>query len=321
MREDKKRLRLEYGRKLKSFIQETPAPVLREKQRALIQNLFLFLYSPAGRLAGRPLIIGAYQPLSGEPSPRGFLEPKPAAGEAPEAPAPWEASWEAFSRERPKSPPLRFAFPAIKGGGLAFYFPLKAAPFKARAGGPADAPRAQKSRGSKGSLPKKTKRAGGGEAPAYKKSRLSFLEPDPAKSEKAPLDSIDVFLLPGRAFDRRGARLGRGGGFYDKALAGRRGLRVGLAWDIQMRGGDSSGGLPLSQSPQGNLPVESHDALMDAIVTESFVLLPRLFGRKASNAGGGAAIAASPRFRGMGLAAWAAAAQTGLQGKGLPLVF
>ena len=37
-----------------------------------------------------------------------------------------------------------------------------------------------------------------------------------------PVHEIDVFLTPGLAFDETGGRLGQGGGFYDKVLAGRR---------------------------------------------------------------------------------------------------
>lgn len=48
--------------------------------------------------------------------------------------------------------------------------------------------------------------------------KFSILEP-PADSPAAPIPNIDVFLCPGRGFDPTGARLGRGGGYYDRALA------------------------------------------------------------------------------------------------------
>jgi prolyl-tRNA editing enzyme YbaK/EbsC (Cys-tRNA(Pro) deacylase) len=44
-----------------------------------------------------------------------------------------------------------------------------------------------------------------------------FLEPS-EDSETVPFDTVDVVLVPGRAFDRHGARLGRGGGYYDRLL-------------------------------------------------------------------------------------------------------
>ena len=49
-------------------------------------------------------------------------------------------------------------------------------------------------------------------------------------------DEGDVFVLvPGIAFDPRGVRLGRGGGWYDRALARHpHGVRVGLAYALQI---------------------------------------------------------------------------------------
>lgn len=69
---------------------------------------------------------------------------------------------------------------------------------------------------------------------------------------RAPLNRLDLILVPGVAFDLHGRRLGRGKGFYDQLLAAVRGTRCGVAFDEQI-------------VPQ--LPVEPHDVALDCIVT------------------------------------------------------
>jgi 5-formyltetrahydrofolate cyclo-ligase len=72
---------------------------------------------------------------------------------------------------------------------------------------------------------------------------------------------LDVVFLPLVAFDRYGRRLGRGGGFYDRAFAARPGrprpLLVGLAHELQ-------------EVPQ--LPRRDHDVHLDIIVTPNEVI-------------------------------------------------
>ena len=80
-------------------------------------------------------------------------------------------------------------------------------------------------------------------------------EPLPEKHGAVELETIEGFCVPGRAFDSRGTRLGRGGGHYDRALGqrSRRSWVVGLFFGIQ-------------EMP--NLPREEHDALLTQVVTE-----------------------------------------------------
>ena len=95
---------------------------------------------------------------------------------------------------------------------------------------------------------------------SWKKGAFSIPEPDPNSSRKVPPEEIEVFLVPGRAFDRRGGRLGRGLACYDKYLAQTEACKVGVAWSFQVHAED--------------LPLEEHDILMDFIVTDQFVLRP-----------------------------------------------
>ena len=70
--------------------------------------------------------------------------------------------------------------------------------------------------------------------------------------------SPDVFIVPMLAFDRRGYRLGYGGGYYDATLSyymkEKEVTSVGLAY--------------AKQACLFNLPVEEHDVRMDWIITE-----------------------------------------------------
>jgi 5-formyltetrahydrofolate cyclo-ligase len=93
-------------------------------------------------------------------------------------------------------------------------------------------------------------------AQPLRRSSLGVLEPScAAASAGAPERLRSIVLVPGRAFDRGGGRLGRGGGFYDRALdelAGF-GLVVGVAYAVQL----------LASVPVG--PLDRH---VDAVVSE-----------------------------------------------------
>ncbi len=74
----------------------------------------------------------------------------------------------------------------------------------------------------------------------------------------------DVLLVPLLAFDRRGARIGYGRGFYDRAIARLLAVKpalvtIGLAFDAQ---------------EVAEVPVEPHDRFLDRILTESGVRVP-----------------------------------------------
>jgi 5-formyltetrahydrofolate cyclo-ligase len=78
---------------------------------------------------------------------------------------------------------------------------------------------------------------------------------EPSGGELVSRELASAVLVPGLAFDRDGARLGRGGGFYDRLLEDSllRAPRIGVCFACQM---------------VERVPEEPHDAKVDAIVTE-----------------------------------------------------
>lgn len=82
----------------------------------------------------------------------------------------------------------------------------------------------------------------------------------PLSGNAMPLAMIDLVVIPGLAFDRRGYRVGRGAGFYDRFLCQQdfKGTRVGLCFHEQV----------LAQT----IPVEPHDMPMDLVISDREVI-------------------------------------------------
>jgi 5-formyltetrahydrofolate cyclo-ligase len=68
-------------------------------------------------------------------------------------------------------------------------------------------------------------------------------------------DAIDLILVPGLAFSKDRHRLGRGGGFFDRLLAGRAkdAFKLGICFSFQL---------------VDQIPTEAHDIVVDAVVTD-----------------------------------------------------
>ena len=84
-------------------------------------------------------------------------------------------------------------------------------------------------------------------------------EPDPERCARVPVEAVDAVLVPGLAWDRRGGRLGRGAGYYDRLFAapGWRGFRCGVFYCVQ-------------EAP--HVPTDPWDVPLDAVVTEGGVM-------------------------------------------------
>lgn len=91
----------------------------------------------------------------------------------------------------------------------------------------------------------------------FKKSGYGILEPVDGPIVEPTEQS--VILVPASCFDMKGNRIGYGGGYYDRYLGSNtfRGKRVGICYNHQ-----------ITQS----IPVEAHDVVVDAIITESQVI-------------------------------------------------
>jgi 5,10-methenyltetrahydrofolate synthetase len=83
---------------------------------------------------------------------------------------------------------------------------------------------------------------------------FGVMEPSP-DSEKSLVSELQGVLVPGLVFNKNGSRMGKGKGFYDKALADFSGIKVGICFDFQVA--------------EKQIPMESHDIVMDYLVTDS----------------------------------------------------
>ena len=82
-------------------------------------------------------------------------------------------------------------------------------------------------------------------------------QPDPAAAVWLHAEArIDLVVVPGLAFDRRGHRIGWGGGYYDRFLAQVQAVKIGLCYDALVL--DCIPGAP-------------HDVPVDLVVAETAI--------------------------------------------------
>lgn len=87
------------------------------------------------------------------------------------------------------------------------------------------------------------------------RSKLGVMEPV-GGTTKNPTE-LNGWLVPGQAFSKKGERIGRGQGHYDRALSGTKGLKVGVCFDFQFF---------------VELPTQDHDVQMDVVVTDKEII-------------------------------------------------
>lgn len=89
---------------------------------------------------------------------------------------------------------------------------------------------------------------------------LGVPEPDGPALGPHALDDVDLVLVPALAVDHAGRRLGRGAGYYDRALTGVTALRCAIVFAAEL--------LP-------EVPHEPHDQPVDLVLTESGLFRPQ----------------------------------------------
>ncbi len=94
---------------------------------------------------------------------------------------------------------------------------------------------------------------------SMRKGPGGVLEPNPARCKVVPLESLDIAIIPGIAFDEKGGRLGTGGGYYDRLIPKIpiTARKVSLACECQL---------------VQQVPVEPHDRHVDIIITEKRII-------------------------------------------------
>lgn len=91
----------------------------------------------------------------------------------------------------------------------------------------------------------------------YDEQRLelgAFHIEEPTGNDLADIDEIEVVVVPAVAYDRKGNRLGRGKGYYDRLLESTRATKIGIGYEFQLF---------------DEIPSEPHDVKMDIVITQN----------------------------------------------------
>ncbi|MCR2820396.1 5-formyltetrahydrofolate cyclo-ligase [Lederbergia panacisoli] len=86
---------------------------------------------------------------------------------------------------------------------------------------------------------------------------FGLFEPIEAETTKFNHRDIELLIVPGLVFNRKGYRIGFGGGYYDRFLTDFSGATVSLCFSIQLL---------------DNIPMENHDIPVKKIITENEII-------------------------------------------------
>lgn len=98
----------------------------------------------------------------------------------------------------------------------------------------------------------------------YDESHLSlgsFHIEEPTGDDTTNIDDIELIVVPAVAFDRKGNRVGRGKGYYDRLLADSKATKIGVGYDFQLI--------------EEGIDADPHDVQMDVVITESHHIVIR----------------------------------------------
>ncbi|MBT7393118.1 5-formyltetrahydrofolate cyclo-ligase [archaeon] len=87
--------------------------------------------------------------------------------------------------------------------------------------------------------------------------QFGILEPKKEFIKSVDKSIVEIFIIPGLAFDKSGNRIGYGGGYYDRLLKDLNVLKIALCYEFQLL---------------ENLPNEDHDIPVDIIITEKQII-------------------------------------------------
>lgn len=100
---------------------------------------------------------------------------------------------------------------------------------------------------------------------AYDEKRLlkgAYNISEPDGEELFDINKIDLIILPAVALDKKGNRIGRGKGYYDKLLSAVNAFKIGIVYSYQL---------------VETIPYEIHDIPVDMVITDEGIIKQNIY--------------------------------------------